>query len=282
MSIPQHEHWNELLEEATRDPLPLWTRFGAATLPDTLFPRDYHTNPILVYFSRRRRWKETLEPSFVILACYPFIYPLCLALPSFTMAFNALGLALVFSTLALPLLAAFHARGFLRRRLGHVPFQELALTRLTPAEIAQALAIPPLADTRASVIIGIASFAISTAALTSVSPMGGVELAILIWGAVMSLVFLILHARMSLFAGIVAVHVALTHASWTDTLRRVSWHMATLLVGLVLIVILSYTCFCLAILAVMVYGFVLREKTADVATELWSDPDEWSVYKDEG
>jgi hypothetical protein len=193
VSVPQHDRWVELFDEVQRDPLPLWTRFGAATLPDTLFPRDYHTNPVLVYFSRRKRWREWVDPWFLALVGYPLLYPACLLVPT--------------------------ARG------------------------------------------------------------GFAAMAVLLWSVVFGLVMLLLHARMTLFAGIVAVHVALTGRGWWDTLRRVSSHVAFLVGGLVTVLVSSAMCTCVGLVVVILFGILLKEKTNDLAEDLWSRPEEW---KEEG
>jgi len=278
VSIPQHEYWEELFEDTQRDPLPLWTRFGAAFLPDTLFPRDYHTNPILVYFGRRRAWRDAIAPAFVLLFLYPFAYPACAFLaPMPTLWLVLLPLLGVF---VLPVIAAAHTHRFLARRLAHVPFQDLALTRLTAAEIVQGLALQPLADVRTSVIAGIASLVISIGWAMSFYP-PETALPMVLAFVILGLLFLFVHARVTLYAGVVAAHVALTRRDWTDTLRRVSGHIWFLLGGFVAIFALTYLCGCLALIGVVVFAILLRDRTRDIAEELWSNPDEWWVYRDE-
>ena len=160
-----------------------------------------------------------------------------------------------------------------------MPISELVLTRLSPAEIAQALAIPPLADVRAAVLLGAASFVMFTGVLAGA--VGGPEdaLAVLVWSVVFGLVMLLLHARMTLFAGIVAVHVGLTDRGWWNTLRRVSSHVAFLVGGLVTVLVSSAMCTCVGLVVVILFGILLKEKTNDLAEELWSRPEEW---KEEG
>ncbi len=278
MSVPSHDQWKELFDEVESDPFPWWTRIGARLLPNELFPRDYRTNPVLRAFGPRRGWKDNFDPAFCLMLLHPLAFPaICMFSASMRLAFPMMFAVFLLSTFTLPLLAAAHAHGFLVRRLARVPFQELALTRLTPAEIAQALALPPLADTRMIVVFGGASFLIGTAFVTA--RVG--DLAPLVIATVFATFTVYIQLRATIYAGIAAVHVALTRGGWFDTLKRVAGHVALLGFGFVTVLVLMFLCFCIGLAAAIGFAIILRDKTSDVALELWSNPGEWYVYKDE-
>jgi hypothetical protein len=274
--VPSHDHWKELFDEVESDPLPWWTRIGARLLPNELFPRDYRTNPVLRAFGPKRGWKDNLDIWLLLMVAHALVYPaLAIFTSSFIYSLPLMFAVLFLSTFTLPVLAAAHAHGFLVKRLARVPFNELVLTRLTPAEIAQALALPPLADTRAMVLFGGASFLVCTAFVNAFSG----DLALLVIGALFATFTVYIQLRATIYSGIAAVHVALTRSGWFDTFKRIAGHVALLGVGFVTVLIMMSLCFCIGLAGAIGFAIILRDKTSDVALELWSHPEEWYVYE---
>jgi hypothetical protein len=91
---------------------------------------------------------------------------------------------------------------------------------------------------------------------------------------------LYIQLRVTIYAGIVAVHVALTRGGWFDTTKRIAGHVALLGVGFISVLMLMFFCFCLGVAGAVAFAIILRDRTSDVALELWSHPEDWYVYEE--
>lgn len=154
---PQKRIKPEAVVPPEDNPLRGWRGMGASFLSKHLWPRDARTNPVMVYYSGRRRGRF-LEDA---LGLFPWMmmiaFDLVLILFSGT---TTLGMA---STIGLmeffglftagSIFSAAMTSFHLRRTMGNLPLDELLMTRLKPLDVVQGLSIRPISVQSAGVIL---------------------------------------------------------------------------------------------------------------------------------
>lgn len=130
------------------NPLRGWRALGLLLMDDALWTADVRTNPVMVYFSGRRRGRVaedlfTLLPYLAMLAAE---LALLFAVTLFPM--KSLRFAVLMQIVAIPFLAGLWSvlctSIHLRRNLDALPLEELLLTRLRPVDIVQGLGVRPV------------------------------------------------------------------------------------------------------------------------------------------
>ncbi|MBI5155192.1 hypothetical protein HZA57_08140 [Candidatus Poribacteria bacterium] len=130
------------------NPLRGWRWLGVQLLSKDLWPREAATNPVMVYFTGRKRGRLTedwmgVAPWLVLLALES-VFLFGFAMDSndiFRVGLAEFFFVPVFGSVFSACLVAWH----LRRVMRTLPLEEMLLTRLKPVDIVQGLSIRPIA-----------------------------------------------------------------------------------------------------------------------------------------
>lgn len=277
------------------NPLRGWRLFGLATLTRTLWPREARTNPVMAYYSGRKRGRVAED----MMGLCPWGAALVLDLIALAYwELDPIGYGVLSSICLLFMAAVLGATmtGFhLRRSLASLPLEELLLTRLKPVEIVQGLSVRPIAVQAAAIFLNaVGHLAIVLFAVyfllgeSSLGPLGYALLAA-------ALRWHLYGIAMELGAGMaVRAHLCLRNA-FTASMRMLfdlTWSAAVLALMGVAVVLASFFvgCFCgpVAMVLVMILLFsVLVAETARLMASEAMDfphfyPGEWWVRNDPG
>lgn len=153
---PQKRIRDDAVVPPEDNPLVGWRWLGARLLSRNLWPRDALTNPMMVYYSGRKRGRLAEDlmgvmPWMLLLLADAFFFF------QSTRTFDEVWLYGFASFYVLSLLApiygmivvSFHVR----RTINHLPVEEILLTRLRHVDIVQGLSIRPLAVQSAAITL---------------------------------------------------------------------------------------------------------------------------------
>ncbi|MCB2156491.1 hypothetical protein KQI84_16570 [bacterium] len=137
------------------NPLRGWRWLGAWLLSRDLWPREAATNPVMVYYSGRRRGRVVEDMTGLL----PWVVVLILEavfMFSLSGSFGDIAKITLLECAAVPFLAAVVGASMtavhMRRNVANLPLEELLLTRLKPVDIIQGLSIRPIAVQSAGLV----------------------------------------------------------------------------------------------------------------------------------